>query len=240
MNKTFGLCICLLVIAVEATADFTMPKKVYRLDRLEQAKADAESRGRPISIIYTQEKTSCGLTAGASLNAADKLSKRTVVVYAECNAEWEKLPPDVKQALRAPELGRYVPKTVIMDAALTNVIAYVPYARGAEQEKLIKEAIRKIPKATPKSGLARLPPPRPSAPLFSIPPADDREVRTWQSRAGATVEAALVHERSGRVVLKMQDGNMTDILVVNLTKENRDYLQKIRDESSDEEQETEQ
>ena len=38
----------------------------------------------------------------------------------------------------------------------------------------------------------------------------------------------------------MQDGNMTDILVVNLTKENRDYLQKIRDESSDEEQETEQ
>jgi hypothetical protein len=232
MKKVFVLCVSLWLIAVEGKADFKMPKQVYRMDRLEEAKADAETQGKPVTIIWTHEKTSCGLCAAASLNAADKLSKKTVAVYADCDTEWQKLPTAVQQALRAPELGRFVPKTVIMDAALTNVLGVVPYARGPEQDRLLKNVTKKLPKATPKSRLARTPTPQPTMPTFSIPPAEDREFRTWKALSGATVEAILVHERSRRIALRKKDGTMAEILVTNLTKDDQDYLQKIRNESS--------
>ncbi len=231
MRKTFVLCVCLLVAAVNGKADFKMPKQVYRMDRLEQARAEAQAKGQAVTIIWTQEKTSCGLCAAASLNAADTLDKKTVVVYADCDTEWQKLPAAVQQALRAREMGRYIPKTVIMDSALTNVLAFVPYASGAEQDRLLKTVLKELPRSAPKTGVARTLS-RPATPTFSIAPAADREFRTWKSLSGATTEAALVHERSGRVTLKRRDGTKIDLQVTNLAKDDQGYLQKIRDEAA--------
>ena len=231
--KTFALCVCLLGIALEAKAEFKMPKKVYRMGELAKAKAEAESKGQAITFIFTDEQTSCGLCAGASLKAADRLDKKTVVVYADSNTERPKLPAAVQQAMQTPEAGRFIPMTVIVDAALTNVLAIVPYVRGeAEQDELLKDVLKKLPKATPKSGLAHTPALRPATPTFSIPPAEDRELRTWKALSGATVEAALVHERSGRIGLRKKDGTSVEILVANLTKDDQNYLQTIRNESS--------
>jgi hypothetical protein len=231
MKKVFVVCGLLMLGAAEGQAEFKMPKRVYRMDELAKAKEDAESKGQPISVIFTDENTSCGLCAAASLNAADKLNKRTVVVYADCYTEWKKLPAAVQRALRSPELGNLVPKTVIMDAALSNLVAVVPYARSPEQDRLLKDAVKKLPKATPKSGITRTPTARSNMPAFSIPPAEDREFRTWKSVSGARVEAALVHERGGRIGVRRKDGNKVEILVTNLTKEDQDYLEKIRNES---------
>jgi hypothetical protein len=232
MKKMFTVCISLLLIATGGQAQFKMPKKVYRIDELEKAKAEAESKGKPITVIYTDEATSCGLCAAASLGAADKLDSKTIILYANARADGPKLPNAILQALRSPEAGKYIPKTIIADATLTEVLAYVPYAVGAEQDRLLKDALRKLPKPAPRSRLARPAPSLPSASASVIPPAENREVRTWTSQSGATVEAALMYERNGKVVLRTKGGDHVEIQATGLSQKDQDYLQNLKNESS--------
>lgn len=232
MKKTFTLCTALLLIAGNALAEFTLPKKVYRIGELEKAQAEAESKGKPITIIYTDETTSCGLCAGASLNAADKLGSKTVVVYVSAREGSQSLPDVVQQALRAPEAGRFIPKTVIMDAALTRLLATVPYAQSPEQDRLLKDALKSLPKPERHSALMRPPAPAPGLTAFSIPPAMDRECRIWTSQSGATLEAALVHVQNGTAALCRKDGAKVQIQCHLLSRENQDYLQGLQSASS--------
>jgi hypothetical protein len=55
-----------------------------------------------------------------------------------------KLPEEVKNALRSPKAGKYIPTVVVMSYDLRKVIAIVPYARGGAYEKLLSEAKEKI------------------------------------------------------------------------------------------------
>lgn len=125
-----------------------MPNSVYRMDHLEEAKSDARINTRAITIIFTHEKTSCGLCEAASLKAAATLSNKTVVVYADANTEWGKLPPAVQDALRTPEAGPFVPQVVILDLALTKVLAIVPYATSDRYDQLLQAALKKLPDST--------------------------------------------------------------------------------------------
>ena len=228
----FALCTALLLIAGNAPAEFTLPKKVYRIAELEKAQAEAESKGKPITIIYTDETTSCGLCAGASLNAADKLGSKTVVVYVSSREGSQSLPDVVQQALRAPEAGRFIPKTVIMDAALTRLLATVPYAQSPEQDRLLKDALRSLPKPERHPALMRPAAPAPGLTSFTVPPAMDRECRIWTSQSGATLEAALVHVQNGTAALRRKDGGKVQIQCHLLSREDQDYLQSLQSASS--------
>lgn len=232
MKKALVIYISLLLIATGGQAQFKMPKKVYRIDELEKAKADAESKGKPITVIYTDETSSCGLCAAASLGAADKLNSKTIILYASARADGPRLPYAIQQALRSPEAGGYIPKTVIADATLTHVLAYVPYAVGAAQDRLLKDALRKLPQAPPKARLARPAPSFPNIPAAGIPPAENRAMRTWTSLSGATVEAALMYERNGKVALRTKGGGPVEIQTTGLSQEDRNYLQMLKNESS--------
>jgi hypothetical protein len=148
VNRILVVCLCLLV-AVDGNAEFKMPKNVYRIDQLEEAIAKAKVKGDAITVVYTHEKTSCGLCAKASLNVAEILGRKTVVVYADSKSEWYKLPAIIQQALISPEAGRFIPMTVILDAAMKNVLAIVPYAKGEEQNRLLKDAIKKLSRVPP-------------------------------------------------------------------------------------------
>jgi hypothetical protein len=226
--------LCFLFVVVEARADFKMPKSVYRMSQIEEAKAEATSKGKAVSFIYTHEKTTCGLCEASSLNAANELKRKTVVVYADSDTESDKLPDAVQTALRTPEAGRFVPKIVIVDSELTNVLAVVPYARVDEQNQLLQKAQKKLPTTHPKSTtLEQKPLAQPSKKGFSILPNDNREVRTWTSRSGATTKGALVHERYSRVVLiKKEDGSKVELMTNLLRQEDQQYLQEIRKQSS--------
>lgn len=229
MKVILVACLCMLAAAVDVNAEFKMPKRVYRMNQLGKAQDEAELKGRAISFVYSQESMSCPLSSGASLNAAEVLGRKTVVVYANCETEWAKLPPAVQMAFRSPDSGKFIPKIAILDAALTNVIAVVPYALGEEQNRLLKKAIRKLPTIQPKSGLASKPALSATALAFSIPLADNRESRRWQSASGNSVEGSLVHERNGKVTLKKKGGSTIELSSSSLGSDDQAYLDKIRD-----------
>ncbi len=152
MKTIVTVCLCLL-IAVGARADFRMPENVYRMDRVEEAKTAAKLNGRAITIIFTREKTSCSLCKTASLKAAATLGVKSVVVYANADNEWSKLPAAAQNALNSPEAGRFVPKVIIIDPEMTRVFAIVPYADSEEYDRLLRDALKKLPDVPAKSAV---------------------------------------------------------------------------------------
>jgi thiamine pyrophosphate-dependent acetolactate synthase large subunit-like protein len=152
------------------------------------------------------------------------LASKTVVVYAYTKTDAGKLPDLVVEAFRRPEMGRYIPFTVVVDAAMTNVIAIVPYARGSEQKKLLKA----VNKAIFESSLAAASQPivARSAPVTES--SGTRELRTWKAKTGFEVKASLVKEIGEYVVLKKEDGTEATVFLCILTDEDQAYVASLR------------
>jgi hypothetical protein len=233
MQKVIVVLMTAVLLSSQAVAGFRIDKSVYRMDKLESAQAKAKSEGKPMTFLYTDENTTCGLCSGASVNLMDTLRKKTVVVYADSSLDWAKLPGVVQEALRKPEAGKYIPKTVILDSELTKVITIVPYARGSEQDKLLKHAKKEISKAMPKSAPANktATPLRAAPSVPTIQPDEDREMRTWKSKAGADVRASLVKETGRYLILKKEDGARLQILLNKLSDEDQKYVTELKEEA---------
>jgi hypothetical protein len=144
--KRFSILFALFALGITAIAEVKIPKSVYRADEFEKAKADAKAKGKPVSILYTSEKSTCPLCNNATLRAVKELNGKTVMVYFDTKESgYEKMPPAVQQAMRASELGSYIPKLAVFDTEVTNAIAYVAYSNDDKVlDKAYREAGKKI------------------------------------------------------------------------------------------------
>ena len=52
-----------------------------------------------------------------------------VIVYASPEG-WAKIPPIVREAINSPEAGKFIPKTVVVDFGITEVVSIIPYKRA--------------------------------------------------------------------------------------------------------------
>jgi hypothetical protein len=140
------LSIALLSILLTAStviAEFTLRSGVYRLNQLAAVKSNALSERKAVAFLYSDEKSFCIQCGRSSVQAMETLEGSCIVVYVD-KSDTAKLPQQVKDALRSPEAGRYIPAVVVMSYDLKKVIAVVPYARGEAYKKLLSEARGKI------------------------------------------------------------------------------------------------
>jgi hypothetical protein len=133
----------ILLAASTIIAGFTLKSGVYRMNDLEAAKSHALSEKKAIAFLYSDENTFCTQCMSASLQAMETLSGTCVVVYVN-KSDATKLPNHVKNALRSPEAGKYIPAIVVMSYDLKKVIAIVPFARGEAYKRLLSQAKEKI------------------------------------------------------------------------------------------------
>ncbi len=136
MKKAFKSVIPAMVFLLSPAlsyGEFSLPDYVYTMDDLDAAKVDADTYQQPISFVYSNEYTDCGLATSATLDAFSELVKTTIVVYASSNKEdsdWDNIPTVVKRAIKSSKAGKYIPKTVIVDENMSRVVAIVPYVRS--------------------------------------------------------------------------------------------------------------
>jgi hypothetical protein len=116
------------------------------MDKLPEAQAEAKSRKVALTFVMSDPKTTCPLCAEASGDAMKTLKPKCVIVFvnSKVTEDWKQVPEIAQKALRSPESGQYIPKTVVLDAELTKVIDIIPYARDNERGKLLKEARKKL------------------------------------------------------------------------------------------------
>jgi len=207
-------------------AGFEMPRSVYRMNEFDAAKEEAKAKNKPITFIYTREDSSCGLCKAASLGAADRLKSKSVVVYANSPEDWSSLPSIVQTALKSEASGKFIPKTVVVDAALSQTLAIVPYARGSEFDENLNDARSTISKAF-QAGVNKptaLPPAPSSFNNVAAPEAKPLEHRVWRSASGTEIRAALVKQTGGFVELQKEDGGRVKIKPMQLSAEDQEYI----------------
>lgn len=229
MRRSLAAALVLVSLVLPAWANFNIPNNVYRMKDFEKAKAAAQARGRAITFMYSNESTTCPLCANASMKAMRELKNRTEMVYV-VTSDWKLLPGIVQNAMNTSEAGRYIPTTIIVHSAMTNVIAIVPYAEGDEMDKLLKQAVKRLPQAIvrrPAAAVNTLPVQTNS--VVNIPVNENREIRLWRLfQSGTKVQASLVQEDGTSVVLKEEDGSKVTVAKYNLSKEDQDYIQDLK------------
>ena len=142
--KILSIAVCLILLAASTVmAGFTLKSGVYSMNELEAAKAEALSGRKAVAFLYSDKATFCTQCSSASLQAMDALIDRCVMVYIN-KSDAANLPEEVKNALRSPKAGKYIPTIVIMTYDLKKVIDIVPYARGDAYKKLLSEAKEKV------------------------------------------------------------------------------------------------
>lgn len=229
MNRFLPVFSILATGILSSPAAFEMPKHVYRMSDIETARAAAREKGVPVAFIYTSESTSCGLCRWSSLTIADELKRKAVIVYSDSNdrsgAEWNGMPPVAQQGLRAEAAGKFIPKTVIVDAEFSTLLATIPYGRGEEQVDAIKAAVKQLPDRETPSRRPTLPSPAtPQVAAVTYP----AEARVWTSRSGSTISARLTGESGGFLQLVTDDGRQLKIQASNLSDADQQYLATLR------------
>jgi len=121
----------LMFSASLASAAFDIPSYVYRIDQLQQAKDEAKADDKQIVFLYSDEHTDCPLASKASISIIRRFKHRAVIVYI-CKEGWAKVPRIVRETIKSPEAGRFIPKTVVVDSGLTEVVSIIPYERAGK------------------------------------------------------------------------------------------------------------
>ena len=109
-------------------AAFEIPKYVYRIDQLQQAKDQAKADKKQIVFLFSDERTNCLPSSKASIGIMQRFKNNSVIVYFG-KENWAKAPQIVRHAINSPAAGRIIPITVVVDTSIKEVVSVIPYQR---------------------------------------------------------------------------------------------------------------
>jgi len=121
-------------------ASFNIPSHVFTMSQLKTAQKVAKNNKKPIAFILSDKNTDCGLATAASKDIFNGLKNHSIIVYVQSGKDWDKLPAIVKSGMSSSESGKYIPKTIVVNSSLKNIICILPYAKTKQRRKLIKQA----------------------------------------------------------------------------------------------------
>jgi hypothetical protein len=134
MKRYSIVLMALLLLAFSpslALAAFDIPSYVYEIDQLQQARQEAKANDKEIVFLYSNKNTDCPLASKASINIIQRFKDSAVIVYI-CREGWARVPRIVREAINSPEAGRFIPKTVVVDSSMREVVSIIPYERPRE------------------------------------------------------------------------------------------------------------
>lgn len=140
-TKRINLLLLLLILTTSSLsyASFSVPGFVYTVKQLSNAQNFAKNSNKPITFIYSDKNTDYGLATAASKDIFQNLKNISVIVYVERN-DWNNLPDIVKNGMNSAESGGFIPKTVIVNSSLNQIICIIPYAATKERKHRINQA----------------------------------------------------------------------------------------------------
>lgn len=236
LARIFLLCV-LITASDKKVPTVNLPKEVYRAKEIEQAKAEAIKKRKAVTFVQTDIYTPYSGSAGASERIFNLLKKKTILVLAD---EWGYIPGVAQRGLSSSKTGVFIPKTVITDPHMTNLIAVIPYGDELEQMKCVNDAKRGITKALRSlraAEKAQAENAKPSTSPSQKPAQEEsvstnapvKEFRTWTSASGSTIKAFFVRQEYVHVILERKDGNQLTIPLNKLSEEDRNYIARIKD-----------
>ena len=133
--KIVLMTLWVLTFSVSLTsAAFDIPKYVYRIDQLQQAKDKAKADKKQIVFLFSDERTSCLPSSKASIGIMQRFKNNSVIVcFGKEN--WAKAPQIVRETINSPAAGVIIPITVVVDESIKKVVSVIPYQQGKPSDR---------------------------------------------------------------------------------------------------------
>jgi len=137
MKKYKIVLITLLVLTFSgslSSAAFDIPKYVYKIDQLQQAKDKAQADKKQIVFLFSDERTNCLPSSKASIGIMQRFKNNSVIVYFG-KENWAKAPQIVRDAINSPAAGSIIPIAVVVDTSIKKVVSIIPYQQGNPSDR---------------------------------------------------------------------------------------------------------
>lgn len=200
-RKSLTTILCLSLSALIANAGFKIPKSVFTIDQLEEAKSEALESEKPLVFLYSDEKSTWGPCNAASLASIKSFKSVGVIVYVNYKTQSAKLPKAASKLNSTPEAGRTVPKLFITSADATTPIKVIPYKSLSSDASKSARAFKKELATANILGDSK-PPVEQSAPKKSN--ALLAEKQDWTNSQGKKITAAIKSATDLTVVFVMK------------------------------------
>jgi hypothetical protein len=136
--KKYNIVLMILLVltfcVTLSSAAFDIPRYVYRIDQLQQAKDKAKADKKQIVFLFSDERTNCLPSSKASISIMQRFKNNSVIVYFG-KENWAKAPQIVREAINSPAAGVIIPITVVVDTSITKVVSVIPYQQGNPSDR---------------------------------------------------------------------------------------------------------
>jgi hypothetical protein len=137
MKKYNIVLMTLLVLTFSgslSSAAFDIPKYIFRMDQLQQAKDKAKADKKQVVFLFSDERTSCLPSSRASIGIMQRFKNNSVIVYFG-KENWTKAPQIVRDAINSPAAGSIIPIAVVVDTSIKKVVSIIPYQQGNPSDR---------------------------------------------------------------------------------------------------------
>jgi hypothetical protein len=136
--KKYNIVLMILLVltfcVTLSSAAFDIPRYVYRIDQLQQAKDKAKADKKQIVFLFSDERTNCLPSSKASISIMQRFKNNSVIVYFG-KENWAKAPQIVREAINSPAAGVIIPITVVVDTSITKAVSVIPYQQGNPSDR---------------------------------------------------------------------------------------------------------
>lgn len=127
-RPALALSLLAVVGSTSSFAGFSIPRGVFEVEQLSDAMREAQEKGKAVALLLSDPDTTCPLSANASTNAMDEISRHSVVVLLRSGSQWKReLPPPLVRALNSEVTGRIIPRLAVASPNLGSVWATMRY-----------------------------------------------------------------------------------------------------------------
>ena len=217
------------------------PRTAFAADKIDEAKAEAVAKGKPIAVVITDTKSSCPKCQDGNSEVFARLRSKYVMVV-EDSAEKVKLPQNVRRTADTvfTTKGNIIPIVAVLandDLRLLGGLCYKQISAG--EAKAFRALDQEVEESLAKGGGAAAAQPaanatRTDAPKESAEACDEEDsgVRDWTNLDGKTIRAAAIAFDKGKVSFRMENGKVVEYPVNKLSEQSRKSLAESYPEAS--------
>jgi len=202
-----------------------IPRSVFRIDDLDEAKSEAAAEEEPLVFVYSDENTTCPLCIGATDESFKAFKSVGVLVFVNAPKDWQGLPLAAKHLSRRPEAGRIIPQVFVTTADGGRGLEVVSYERLKADARKAAREVKKLLEDEDVVGEAGAGEDEPAAEEAAIEQAPLEE---WTDLQGRTMKAAALKVSGAKVSFRLEDGRVVDYPIASLSGDDRKRLEALR------------
>jgi hypothetical protein len=201
----------------------SLPRGVYKLSELEQAKSAAKIKGEPLIFVCTEMNSTCGLCRAATEDIFKSFRSRgTLIVFDSKTDQLSDAPEVVGKMYRNPFIGKTIPVVIVTTADGAKEIKGYSYAQldDGEAAKAARDLRKTLEAAAMTAGGVA----EAGGTTTDAKPELLAEAQTWQNADGKAITAAVKKVDESSVTFVLPGGKTVDYPLAKLSAASREKL----------------